>query len=133
MAEWRRLYFLWFVFFAVVATGTKTNLKQVSTIRDVNWLMLVFDILVIPVVFGLFLFERIPSRFCGGAPVPVVFQFSGPSPVDGAVKNKFWLIDEGDSGFYVLQAPDDKKGIFLPRSSVAAIYYDAGSIAARLP
>jgi len=36
-----------------------------------------------------------------------------------------WLLDEGESGFYVLQAPEDKKGIFLPRSSVAAIYFDA--------
>jgi hypothetical protein len=126
--QWRRgvdFIFLWFVFFAMIADATKKSLKQVSTIRDVNWLILVFDMLLIPFVFGLFLFERIPPRFGGGQPVAVVFQFAGTSPIDGVVKDKFWLVDEGDSGFYVLQAPEDKKGIFLPRASVAAIYYDA--------
>jgi hypothetical protein len=134
--QWRAGFdyaFLWFLFCAVLAETTKSNLKRVTTFRDVNWLVLTTDLAIVPVVFGLLLFERIPPRFGGGEPVPVVFQFSGTSPIDGAVKNKFWLLDEGDSGFYVLQAPEDKKGIFLPRSSVAAIYYDAGSEAARLP
>ena len=44
--------------------------------------------------------------------MPVVFQFSVTSPIDGAMKDKFWLLDEGDSGFYGLQAPEDKKGNF---------------------
>ena len=125
--------FLWFLFFALMAEGTKSSFKQVTTFRDVNWIMLTTDIAIIPIVFGLLLFEKIPPRFGGGKPVPVVFQFSVTSPIDGAMKDKFWLLDEGDSGFYVLQAPEDKKGIFLPRSSIAAIYYDAGSEAARLP
>ena len=134
--QWRTgadYIFIWFLFFAFLADTTKTGLKQVTTLRDVNWITVVADLAIVPVVFGWMLFVRIPPRFGGGRPVPVVFQFAGISPVDGAVKDKFWLVDEGDSGFYVLQAPDDKKGIFLPRSSVAAIYYDAGSDAARLP
>lgn len=125
--------FIWFVFFAFLADTTKTSFKLVSTLRDVNWLTLVTDLAIVPIFFGLMLYERIPPRFGGGKPVPVVFQFAGTSPVDGAAKDKFWLVDEGDSGFYVLQAPEDKKGIFLPRSSIAAIYYDAGSDASRLP
>jgi hypothetical protein len=125
--------FLWFLIFAVMAETTKSNFKLVTTLRDVNWLLLATDLAIVPILFGLVLFEKIPPRFGGGKPVPVVFQFSATSPIDGAVKDKFWLLDEGDSGFYVLQAPEDKKGIFLPRSSVAAIYYDAGSEAARLP
>jgi hypothetical protein len=125
--------FLWFLFIAVIAEATTSNLKVVNTIRDVNWLMLTTDLALVPILFGTVLFEKIPPRFGGGKPVPVVFQFAGTSPIDGAVKDKFWLLDEGDSGFYVLQAPEDKKGIFLPRSSVAAIYYDADSNAARLP
>jgi hypothetical protein len=128
--EWRAGtddVFLWFLFFAVVAETTKSTLKHVSTIRDINWTILAANMAFIPVAFGSMLYEKIPPRFGGGQPVPVVFQFSGTSPIDGAVKNKFWLVDEGDSGFYVLQALEDKKGIFLPRASVAAIYYDAGS------
>jgi hypothetical protein len=125
--------FLWFLSFAVLAETTKTNFTVVNTIRDVNWLMLTVDLVAVPILFGTVLFEKIPPRFGGGQPVSVLFQFSGTSPIDGAVKDKFWLVDEGDSGFYVLQAPEDKKGIFLPRSSVAAIYYDADSNAAHLP
>jgi hypothetical protein len=133
--EWRAGtddVFLWFLVFAVLAETTKSTLKHVSTLRDVNWTILATNVAIIPVSFGLMLFEKIPPRFGGGQPVPVVFQFSGASPIDGAVKNKFWLVDEGDLGFYILKAPEDKKGIFLPRASVAAIYYDAGSDAARL-
>jgi hypothetical protein len=122
--------FLWFLFFAVLADTTKSNFKLATTFRDVNWLIIATDLAIVPILFGLLLFERIPTRFGGGKPVPVIFQFSGTSPIDGAAKDKFWLLDEGESGFYVLQAPDDKKGIYLPRSSVAAIYYDAGSDAA---
>jgi hypothetical protein len=125
--------FLWFLSFAVLAEATKSNFKLAATLRDVNWLILTTDLAIVPILFGLTLFEKIPPRLGGGKPVPVVFQFSGASPIDGAVKDKFWLLDEGDSGFYVLQAPEDKKGIFLPRSSVAAIYYNADSDAARLP
>ena len=123
--------FLWFLTFAVMADATRSNFKLVNTFRDVNWLMLTTDLAVIPILFGLVLYERIPPRFGGGKPVAVVFQFSATSPIDGAAKDKFWLLDEGDSGFYVLRAPEDKKGIFLPRGSVAAIYYDAGSDAAQ--
>jgi hypothetical protein len=125
--------FFWFLCLAGMAEATKSNFKLVTTIRDVNWLVLTVDLTVVPILFGTVLFEKIPSRFGGGKPVAVVFQFAGASPIDGAAKDKLWLADEGDSGFYVLQAPDDKKGIFLPRAAVAAIYYDAGSDAARLP
>jgi len=73
--------FLWFLFFAGLAETTKSNFKLVTTFRDVNWLLLTADLAVVPICFGLFLFEKIPPRFGGGKPVAVVFQFSGTSPI----------------------------------------------------
>ena len=48
--------FLWFLFFALMAEGTKLSFKQVTTFRDVNWIMLTTPIAIIPIVFGLLLF-----------------------------------------------------------------------------
>jgi hypothetical protein len=114
-----------FLVFAVIAETQDTHLERVSSLREINWITVTTNLVILPVLFGLYLFERIPPTFGGGKPVVAVIQFAGTSPIDGAAKNKVWLLDEGESGFYILQAPEDKKGIFLPRSSVAAIYFDA--------
>jgi hypothetical protein len=115
-----------FLVFAVIAETQDTHLQRVSDLREINWITAITNLVILPVLFGLYLFEAIPPSFGGGKPVVAVIQFAGTSPIDGAAKDKVWLLDEGESGFYVLQAsPEDKKGIFLPRSSVAAIYFDA--------
>jgi hypothetical protein len=121
-----------FLVFAGIAETQDTHLERVSSLREINWITATTNLVILPVLFGLYLFERIPSTFGGGKPAAAVIQFAGTSPIDGAAKNKVWLLDEGESGFYVLQAPEDKKGIFLPRSSVAAIYFDATADAANV-
>jgi hypothetical protein len=61
---------------------------------------------------------------CGGAPIPVTFQFADKQPPVGTdSKMKAWIIDETDAGFYFLQSKDSKKAIFIPRNAVTAVYY----------
>jgi hypothetical protein len=50
-------------------------------------------------------------------------QFVDKAPFDGAAKSRVWLIDETDVGFYVIRSKDAKKAIFLPRNTIATVYF----------
>ena len=47
---------------------------------------------------------------------------SKDSPISAGKTMSFRLIDESDSGYYVV-APDEKKAMFIPRSAVSLVYY----------
>jgi len=63
-----------FLVFAVIAETQDTSLKRASDLREINWITVITNLVVLPVLFGLHLFEAIPPTFGGGKPVIAVIQ-----------------------------------------------------------
>jgi hypothetical protein len=74
--------------------------------------------------FTLFLYPHMRASLGGGSPVPVVLQFKEKSPLDPAQQRSFgWVLDESDTGFYLLKNDQDKDAIFVPRTDVTLVFY----------
>jgi hypothetical protein len=115
----------WFFFVAVAAHSVEQEFRNAQHLRNVAWHWVLLNVVLAPALFGMGLYPKIPSRVGGGQATRVLFQFTNPSPIDGSAKDDLWLLDEVDTGYFVLQRPDEHKAIFLPRSLVSAIYFEA--------
>jgi hypothetical protein len=68
------------------------------------------------------LFPLMEAKVGGGAPTSVVLYLSAAVPwLESSVADAY-LVDENERGFYILTSPKGK-AFFLPRSSVASIYF----------
>jgi hypothetical protein len=128
LKEWQvGLLVGWFFFIAYVGHFIENDFREARHPRNMTWHWVILNAVLALGFFGIFVYPKIPARLGGGQPTRVLFQFASTSPIDGAPKDELWLLDEVDTGYYVLRAPDEHKAIFLPRSLVSAIYFDAGS------
>jgi hypothetical protein len=117
----------WFFFIAITARGAEKNFREAGHPRNVTWHWRLIEVIVTLGIFGMYLYPKIPPRLGGGQPTRITLQFASVSPIDGKTKDDFWLLDEVDTGYYVLRAPDEHKAIFLPRALVSAIYFDSAA------
>jgi hypothetical protein len=130
LKDWNVLLMLgWFATVGIAADFIRSealgkNLRDLQAIRDIRWAWIVVFVVGVCSYFGGELYPRIQPTLGGGQPSKAVFQFAGRSPIDGLVKDQLWLLDEEDTGYYVLQRAEDHKAAFIPRSLVSAIYFD---------
>jgi hypothetical protein len=119
------LVVVWFLLVAYVAHYINKDFREAAHPRHMNWHWVLVNILVLFTFFSIWLYPRIAPTYGGGQPTRAVFQFANPSPIDGSSKDSLWILDEVDAGYYVLKDPTEHKAIFVPRSLVSAIYFDA--------
>jgi hypothetical protein len=98
-------------------------LKDIRQLPHVNWVQAITLAMGTVVFFGVQVYPRIRSGFGGGSPSQATLQFVDRSPFDVTGKARVWFIDETDFGFYVIRSKEAKKAIFLPRNTIAAIYF----------
>ncbi len=113
----------WFLFCSYISYQAYGAMKEPQKLQSINWVQAVTLAMSTAVFFGVQVYPRIPSGFGGGAPTQVTLQFADKAPSDGATKSRVWLIDETELGFYVTRSKDTKKAIFLPRNTIATIYF----------
>lgn len=129
--NWDALLMLgWFAIVGFTADFIKSeilgkSLRDLKGIRDIRWAWIVVFAIGVCSYFGDGLYPRIQPTIGGGQPIKAIFQFAGKSPIDGSAEDELWLLDEEDTGYYVLRTPTERNAVFVPRSVVAAIYYDA--------
>jgi hypothetical protein len=73
-------------------------------------------------VFSQTYYSHLRASWGGGAPVAVTIGFTKDSAIIPSKTCSVQLIEEADEGFYIL-GPNDSKAIFIPRSSVAFVYF----------
>lgn len=131
LQDWDALLMLgWFAIVAFGADFIKfetlgKSLRDLNGIRDIRWAWIVAFAVGVCSYFGDGLYPRIQPSMGGGQPTKAVFQFADKSPIDGLARDELWLLDEEDTGYYVLRTPEERKAVFIPRSLVTAIYYAA--------
>ena len=72
--------------------------------------------------FGIYIYPAIKPSWGGGTPTPVVVYLSPDSRVLPNQQFEGDLLDESDNGFYFVRR-NEKNAIFIPRASVAAMYF----------
>jgi len=103
-----------------VITGQITGKWEKKTAYE--WIGLVF--LVIPAlgIFASAIYPQIKASWGGGSPTPVFVYFSPESRLLPGQHLEGDLLDESDSGIYVVKT-GEKQAIFVPRSSISAMYF----------
>ena len=90
--------------------------------RSFDWSLILFLLLGGLLVFGTTYYPHIKSRWGGGESIPVLIYTSKDSPITPSQQIQALLIDESDAGFYFVPK-GEAKALYLPRPSVALIYF----------
>jgi hypothetical protein len=117
------LRFGWFFVVGIMAAKGLEKMRTVSSLHDVQWYQWLLNALAMLAVFAIGLYPTIPTGFGGGVPQHAQLFLTTPSPIDSTTMMDVWLVDESDSGFYVVRGRSDKDAVFLPRNSVSAVLY----------
>ena len=72
--------------------------------------------------FATFVYPHIKAEWGGGQAVDVIVRFTKDSPISASQTIKLQLVDDTDTGIYVLQQTK-KHVLFIPRTDVALISY----------
>jgi hypothetical protein len=92
-----------------------------------NWKSNGFLALMSITGFATFYYPHIKPSWGGGEPVSATIYFAKDSPILPGRSVSAQILEETDSGLYVIGG-GDKKATFIPRNAVAMVYYsDDGS------
>jgi hypothetical protein len=114
---------LWFfIIFAITVLQLKTKpgdysgdgIKGLGT--DIGLLFLTVFI------FGHHYYPHLKASWGGGSPVSVTVYFTKDSAISPNKAISAQLIEESDEGFYIV-GPKESRAVFVPRSSVALVYF----------
>jgi hypothetical protein len=111
---------LWFIvisYFASIELQSRSWKPQTG-----NWKQSLFLSLGAVAGFATLYYPHIKPSWGGGAPTPATIYFSKDSLVLPGRSVSANILDEVDSGFYIIGG-NDKKATFIPRSEVSAVYY----------
>ncbi len=115
-------FFLGTVQFAVMI-GSAPNPKS-KWLQFNSWYVIVGPTLTPFFIFGLWVYPHTRAAFGGGQPAQAEMWIV---PTDNNTKNPtsvtVKIVDETDSGFYVIQ-PNDERVRYVPRGSVASVIFE---------
>jgi hypothetical protein len=74
-------------------------------------------------VYSATVYDSMRPEYGGGQPVNVSVHFAQPNPVFGSSSAELRLVDETETGYYVIRKPEEKRAYFLPRGTVALIEF----------
>jgi hypothetical protein len=117
------LLLLWLFVAGAIPLYIQKPIREPQELRNIDWHIWLGCALAIVALFAAAIYPRISPLLGGGAPVRVILQFEGRSPIDGAERARVLLVDETEGGFYIVQSEADKRAVFLPRERIAAIYF----------
>jgi hypothetical protein len=121
----------WCAAIALLRRFVKKEIKEAADLRFISWGMLVLYVLMLCFGFSKYFYPKVEAQFGGGKPVSVTLHLTGPPPIGINSITHVWLLDETDSGYYVLRAESDRTVVFVSRAVVSAVYF--GEDQPRLP
>ena len=87
-----------------------------------HWENASFLLLGVVLVFAWFYYPHIKAAWGGGTPLEVTMFFSKDAPISPNQAASVRLIDESDTGFYIL-APNENRAIYVRRDAVVLVYF----------
>jgi hypothetical protein len=108
---------LWFFVVSVVVI---LQLKARHEKR--HWENVSFLLLGVVLAFAWLYYPHIKAAWGGGTPVDVIMFFAKDAPISPNQAASVRLIDESDTGFYIL-APNESRAIYVRRDAVVLVYF----------
>jgi len=91
-----------------------------------NWYQSLGFSLTALVTFSIGYYPQIQASWGGGTPISAIIYFAKDSPFLPNRNLSAKILDETDTGFYLIGA-NDKRATFIPRSAVVMVYYSDDS------
>jgi len=116
---------VWFFLCALITKWSASLFREPGKWRSIQWEQGVGYFLVPVVFFAVSIYGHVSFRFGGGATVPVRLHLTTDAPKLFAVDPApAFLLEETESGFYVLKSSHDNSSLFLPRTIVKALEFN---------
>jgi hypothetical protein len=87
-----------------------------------DWYAIAGRALILLTIFASHVYPSIKASWGGGETLPVTLYLNGNVPVMPSQRWHVQLVEESDSGYYVV-SKGEKKAVFIPRSAVALVYF----------
>src|SRR6266566_4971434 len=113
---------LWFFACSVVAIVEFKIRNPRNLVADAEWAKMLGVLFVALLAFAQYVYPHLKASWGGGTPANVTIYFTKDSLLGPGKAVQAQLIEEADEGFYIV-GPKESKAIFVPRSSVALIYF----------
>jgi hypothetical protein len=113
---------LWFFAIGILALLEMHMRRWKVTLTPGDWTQTIILVLGTVFIFASFYYPHIKSSWGGGRPIPVTIYFTKESVILPGHSVNALLIDESDSGLYVV-GNKDKKATFIPHGSVGLVYF----------
>lgn len=113
---------LWFFGCTVLALAEFKMRREENLFSSEAWSKPLVPLFIALLVFATWVYPHIKTSWGGGTPANVTIYFSKDSLLSPNKAVQAQLIEESDEGFYIV-GPKETKAIFVPRSSVAMIYF----------
>jgi hypothetical protein len=112
----------WLLVVGVVSVGLNNDLRDTQERKEMDPIWLLGLGIILLTTFSNAVFPQFKFSWGGGSPIPVVVYFSRDSRLLPGQQLDADILDESDSGFYIVQR-GQTQAIFVPRSAVATLYF----------
>jgi hypothetical protein len=116
---------LWFFCVGLVAIERRRAFRRQNRDPMSYWVLSGVLFLSSMSGFAFLVYGHLKSSWGGGSPVLTVLYFSNESRMLPNQQVKAKLLDESESGYYIIPE-NEKKAIFVPRNSVSLVYFSGG-------
>ena len=114
---------LWFIACTVVATQEfKFRTMQSLLHGDEWWSKVLFVVFAALVGFAHYVYPHLKTSWGGGSLTKVTIYLTETSLLKPGQAVQASLVDESDEGYYIV-GPSEGRAVFIPRSSVALMYF----------
>lgn len=117
------LLLAWFFVAGYEADEIGMLLDRKVELRQHPWHLSALSAFVLFSVFGLGIYPRLQPRIGGGHLSSISFQFANEARIDKSLEFGDLLVDEVDTGYYIVRSEDDHSAIFVPRAVVTLAFY----------
>jgi hypothetical protein len=113
---------MWLFGVGVVSAGLNDDLRDPQKRKELDPIWLLGLGIILLTTFTDVVYPQFKFSWGGGSPIPVVVYFSRDSRLLPGQQLDADILDESDSGFYIVQR-SQTQAIFVPRGAVATIYF----------
>lgn len=110
---------LWFFGVGVFGVLVEVNIRKQT---EYDWTKVLGVVVSALAIFSTLVYPRLNASWGGGSPTPVILYFSGESRILPGQQLEANLLDESDTGIYVVKK-DERQAIFIPHAAVSALYF----------
>lgn len=110
-------------FFLIAFYSAELSTVKSGRLIDVQWHRFGLGTIGVIGLFAGAFYPRMPVGIGGAQLIKVHFDVNAESPIARSLNSEGWLVDEVDSGFYVVPSQADHHAVFIPRQTISAMQF----------